>query len=378
MDVIREEIERSGPITFARFMELALFDAEAGYYTRDRGDGPGPAGAGGDFLTAPTAEPLFARTLARVAEQLAARRGQPSTLLELGAGDGTFLSRLIAALGPARDAALARVVAVEAGEWARGRIRQRCEGVEVAAGIEGVAPPEGPALLFASELYDAVPVHRVTVVRDAGELVLREYHVAIGAGGFVWVLLPPATDEVAAYLNEHAIALEEGQTAEVRPQLAEMHARFLRWCGGDGLAVLVEYGYPARQLYNARARRRGTLVGYRSHAVLEDVLVAPGRTDITAHVNFDDLSRAAARLGWAEADRQPLGAFLALHGALELLPQAVSSARALRPEEWAALGGAKRLLSPVGMGSDLKVVVQGNGRLWHAYRELATPPPVDA
>jgi len=378
VEAIREEVRRSGPITFARFMELALYQPEAGYYTRPRIDEPGPAGPEGDFLTAPTAEPLFARTMARLLTRLRERIGRAMTMVEIGAGEGVFLERLLGSLGDGSRTILARLVAVEAGEWARERVAGRCAEVEVAASLDELERAQGPVVVFASELYDAVPAHRVTVVSERDELVLREFHVTVEDGRYGWVLLPPSSDDLAAYLLDHGIVLEEGQVAEIRPGVRAMHEGLLRWCGADSLVLLVEYGYPARQLYNARARRRGTLVGYRAQALVEDVLADPGRVDITAHVNLDDLSRAASLLGWREAGRQPLGAFLALHGALDLLPPAVRDAGALTPEQWAVLGGAKRLLSPAGMGSDLKVVVQGVGMLWHAYRELATLPPVDA
>lgn len=378
VDAITDEIRKSGPVTFARFMELALYHPETGYYTRPRTGQSGPAGPEGDFLTAPTAEPLFAQTVGRLLERLTQRLDTPITLVEVGAGEGVFLERLLSALGGRARAVLGRVVAIEAAEWARQRVAERCAGVEVGTGHESLERPDGPAVLFASELYDAVPAHRVTVVSEGGELVLREYHVVAATDGFDFVLLPPSSDALAAYLLDHGIVLEEGQVAELRPGVQELHEGLLRWCGADGLALLVEYGYPARQLYNARARRRGTLVGYRAHALVEDVLAEPGSIDLTAHVNLDDLSRAASLLGWSEVGRQPLGAFLALHGALDLLPSTTREAGALSAEEWAVLGGAKRLLSPAGMGSDLKVVVQGVGRLWHTYREIATLPPVDA
>jgi hypothetical protein len=67
-----------------------------------------------------------------------------------------------------------------------------------------------------------------------------------------------------------------------------------------------------------------------------------------------------------------------MHGALSFLPEAVARGDELSPQEWAELSAAKRLLTPAGMGSDLKVLVQGRGRAWGAYQRLATPPPADA
>ena len=378
MDPITREIARRGPVTFARFMELALYHARAGYYTRSR-RGAGPAGAEGDFLTAPTAEPLFARTLGTLLRRLTDTLGTKLTFVELGSGEGILLTRLLEALGERRADTLERVAAVEIGAWARERIIARCTGVDVAMRLDGLERPRGPVLLFMSELYDALPVHRVTMRRRAGVLELAEFHVqADAAGGLAWSLGVPSTSELADYLHERGVRLEEGQIAELRPALDAKHERALRWCGDDAVALVLDYGYATHQLYNPRGRSRGTLTGYRSHRTVDDVLVDPGRVDITAHINFDDLARAAEVAGWASGPLVPLGPFLAMHGALDLLPAPVENAATLRPEEWAALGGAKRLLSPAGMGSDLKVLAQGRGRAWEAYRRIATPPPVDA
>jgi SAM-dependent MidA family methyltransferase len=378
VNALEAEIARAGKVTFARFMQLALYHPRFGYYTKPR-RGSGPVGPAGDFLTAPTAEPLFAATMARLLRRLAERLGEAITWVELGAGEGILAARLLDELGTEGRGCLRHVAAVEVAGWARERLAARCPGVQVAATLDEVARPSGAALLFASELYDALPAHRVTVVRDSDELVLREFMVGAGAdGALTWDLGPLSSETLAAYLHDNGIVLEEGQVAELRPQVEELHARTLRWCGEDGLVVVVEYGYPARQLYNPRGRRHGTLVGYRAHTVVEDVLMEPGEIDITAHVNLDDLQRAAVAVGWERGGLYPLGAFLTLVGAVELLPEKVSTGAPLSPRDWAALGGAKRLLSPVGMGGDLKALVQGTGRIWQAYQTVAALPPVEA
>ena len=85
---IRDEIARTGPITFARFMDLALYDPDGGYY-RAEAARPGHAG---DFLTASETHPIFGAALARGLTEVWERLGQPGpfVLRELGAGTGTF------------------------------------------------------------------------------------------------------------------------------------------------------------------------------------------------------------------------------------------------------------------------------------------------
>jgi SAM-dependent MidA family methyltransferase len=372
------EVARRGRVSFAEFMELALYHPKAGYYTRRR-TGAGPAGRSGDFLTAPTASPIFGRTLAELVRQLAATLGEPVTLVELGAGEGVLLAGLLEQLGDGRSEVLRRVLAVETASWARERIAKSCKGVEVTPRLSEASWPAGPVVLFTSELYDALPVHRVTVQGRERNYALAEYFVEPdGKGGLRWALGEPSTSEVLRYLGEHGLTLEEGQVAEVRPQACAIHAEHLRWCGSDAVAFVVDYGHTSRKLYDPRARRQGSLVGYRAHALVEDVLADPGEVDITAHVNFDDLENAAADAGWERGVIRPLGSFLTLHGALSFLPGGVARGEPLSPHEWAELAAAKRLLLPSGMGSDLKVLAQGRGRAWQAYMRIATPPPAEA
>lgn len=370
------EVTARGRVSFADFMELALYDPRNGYYTRTR-RGSGPVGRAGDYLTAPTASPIFAAVMARLLDDLVGETGRPVTLLELGAGEGLFLESLRQALGRKAKKVVERVVAIEVGEWARKRLARRWRGAEVASCLAEVPRPRGSVMLFASELYDALPANRVTVRREGHELVLREFFVEpAGRGKLRWTAAEPTSPAIAAYLQDCGVVLEEGQIAEVRPRLRALHAANLAWCGHDGLAVLVEYGHPTRRLYDSKMRRHGSLVGYRRHRVVDDVLSQPGSIDITAHVSFDDLSGGAADIGWERGEIRPLGAFLALHGGPELLPSARNGA--LSSAQWAELASAKRLLVPSGMGIDLKVLVQGRGEIWEAYRRAATPPPLEA
>jgi SAM-dependent MidA family methyltransferase len=378
MNPIVAEVARQGRMTFAEFMALALYHPAHGFYTRVPA-ASGPVGPEGAFVTAPTASPLFARVIARLLDRLAGAIGEPLTLAELGAGEGFLLRGLGHELGERRARVIARAVAVETAAWARERLLGSCPWVEVTARLANCSRPGGPTVLFASEFYDALPVHRVTVRREGEALALGEFYVESDGGeGLRWLLERPSSEELEGYLAEHGIVLQEDQVAEIRPEAQAIHAEHLAWCGRNALAVVLDYGYGARQLYNPRGRRGGSLVGYRQHRLASDVLADPGEVDITAHVNFDDLELAATDLGWERGGIQPLGRFLALHGALELLPGGLGRETPPEPTEWAELAAARRLLSPAGMGTDLKVLVQGRGEAWHAYSGLATPPPAEA
>jgi SAM-dependent MidA family methyltransferase len=374
---ILDELRRRGcPVTFAEYMELALYHPTAGYYTRER-PGAGPVGPDGDFVTAPTASLLLARTLARLLSGLAGEtvRDEPLTFVELGAGEGYGLGALLEASGTSWSG---RVCAVERSAAARehliGRCRQGGRGaVEAVAEVAELVPSSGPVVMFSSELYDALPCHRVTAVAGAAGQQLAEMLVAVGEGGrLTWQVAEECPEKLDAYLASRGVSLEIGQKAEVRPDLVAAHRQHLGWCGRNALAITLDYGYPARSLYNARGRPEGTLVGYRKHTMVTDVLESPGEIDITAHVNFDDLIEAGTELGWSSLRAEGLGMFLARNGALELLPIA-GAGEQLTPAQMNELAAAKRVLLP-GMGSDLKVVVQGIGPLWEAYCKLVRQP----
>jgi len=350
----QELLPEGSAVPFARFMELALYHPELGYYCKPRKRYP--AGPGGDFVTAPTAHPSFARTWARLFQALARRRGSALVLVELGAGDGSFLRPLLAA---SQGEVFQRVVAVEVSPAGRAAL-QALGAVEVVADLGAASPPAGPVVVFASELYDALPFH---LVRGGKGGELEELFVDWEDGALRFKPGPPSSPALATYLERHGVRLLPGQVAEVRLAAAPFHEHVLAWAGEEALVFVLDYGYPAATLYNPKLRRLGSLAGYKDQKPVADVLALPGEVDITAHVNWDDLHGAARKLHFATAAAEPLGLFLARWGILE-------EARKGLPPEAPTPWEVKALLAPAGMGSDLKVLVQGKGALWACWQEL--------
>jgi SAM-dependent MidA family methyltransferase len=184
--------------------------------------------------------------------------------------------------------------------------------------------------------------------------------------------------ELAGYLDDHGVALDVDQVAELSLAAAALHERLLGRCGAAGIALVLEYGYPAARLYDSRGRRHGSLVAYRRHRPERDVLAAPGESDLTAHVNLDDLSRAARVAGWCEVATMPLAEALVRGGLGEVLeaeglgPEAPLDARTVTARQ-----EVKRLLDPDGMGSDLKLVVQATPSLAERVDKLLADGPAN-
>ena len=128
------------------------------------------------------------------------------------------------------------------------------------------------------------------------------------------------------------------------------------------MILVLDYGYEARRLYDARGRAGGSLSTFSRHELGRDPLQAPGEVDLTAHVNWDDLRNAARGAGWTEIGLWPLAEFLIRSGLeQELESRGLGVEAELDAATVTARQEVKRLLDPEGMGSDLKMLVQANG-----------------
>lgn len=266
--LLADEIAGCGPISFARFMELALTHPEHGYYTRPQD----PFGARGDFYTAAQLQPVFGRLIGQATAPLLAACGPPpQTVLDLGAGRQEMAAAFEGH----------RYVAVDA--------------------VNGTLPEPFTGLIFANEFFDALPVH--VLVRRGSQW--REQCVTVAGSRFVWVERGAETD-LADKASRLAPQAGEGEVVEVRPAagawLGRLAATLTR-----GHLLVIDYGYTAAE---RRRFPQGTIMSYRRHAALADVLAEPGNRDLTAHVDFTALSEEAARCGWHVTPVESLRALL--------------------------------------------------------------------
>ena len=351
--IVDEIVARGGAVPFDAFMELALYHPVHGYYS----SASPRYGRAADYLTAPTASAWYTRVVARLMSGFAGATG-PLRIIDLAAGDGSFLAGLAESLGGTRPAVIESAVAVERSDAMRQRALDRVGKSTVCySDLSEIGTGPGPTVMHASELYDAFPVARA-VGRNGG---LREMWVTVDDAGLGWSERPPR-DEVTAYFGDRGVVLEEGQIAEANLGAVASHREALQVAGADGLMLVLDYGYETVRLYNPRGRRGGSLATFRRHRVGRDPLEAPGETDITAHVNWDDLRAAGREAGWVEIGLWPLAEFLVRAGlAEELEERGLGMEAEIDAATFSARQEVKRLLDPDGMGSDLKVLVQANG-----------------
>ena len=367
--IIDEIVARGGEVPFDVYMELALYHPKHGYYS---GEKP-RFGRDGDFLTAPTASEWYARVVTRLLGGIAANTG-PVRLIDVASGDGSVIVGILDTLGTRAPDVLSEVVSAEQSSAMRDQQRDRLEKSSVAVrwieGVSEIEPDSAPTVIHASELYDALPIARVV----GGETGPEELVVGVDSGGLVWRQRPPR-DEVSAYFSRHDIELEDGQIAEARLGAESFHAELLAALGGDGLSLVLDYGYEARRLFDPRGRKGGSLSTFHRHQLGRDPLTLPGEVDLTAHVNWDDLRSPAADAAFQEIGLWPLAEFLVRAGiADELEERGLGMEADLGAATITARQEVKRLLDPEGMGSDLKMLVQAKGEMVDIAQSVLSLP----
>jgi SAM-dependent MidA family methyltransferase len=356
---IRAEIERDGPITFARFMELALYDPDGGYYRA----GDARPGREGDFLTSPEASPIFGRAIARHVADVWRLLGEPSpfTIREYGAGGGALAAGLLEGLGRASPA-LAEAVRYRPVEVEPRRVDELRSRLTRAGVADRLEPDDGTPIVgavIANEVLDALPTHRVVGRRGR----LREVFVGWRDGGLADVEGAPSSTALGERLAAEGIELADGQAAEiclaVDRWVAEMAAGLAR-----GTALLIDYGHPAAALYDPVRRPAGTLLAYLRHTAHDAVYRAVGRQDLTAHVDVTAVERAAARAGLDHLATTTQSRFLEALGAGELLVELQGEPNAATPAGFAAYLEARsalvRMIDPAAMGG-FRVMAFGRG-----------------
>jgi SAM-dependent MidA family methyltransferase len=359
---IRDEIRRDGPMSFARFMEIALYDPTSGYYRSAQGR----PGREGDFLTAPEAHPIFGRAIARFAAAVHAAIGSPPSfaIREYGAGEGALAAPLVDALLDPIDPTspppvVLRYLVDEIEPRRVGAVRGRIAALgSGAAGRVIVEPDDGAAiegLAIANEVLDALPTARVVQRGNR----LREVRLGLGEGDRLVDVEADASPELRARLTAEGVSLADGQRAEVCLEVdrwIERAASGLR----HGVLLVIDYGHPATELYDSRRRFAGTLATYQGHQVGDDPYRAIGRQDITAHVDVTAVERAATSAGLAHLGTTTQAAFLAGLGAGELLVAEQTGSGATLQRYLEARSALVRMIDPAAMGG-FRAMVFGRG-----------------
>jgi SAM-dependent MidA family methyltransferase len=347
-----EKYLQSGDLRFQDFMELALYHPEFGYYARSWS----PIGRDGDYVSSAAISPVFAYAISRlIGEFLETAAEGPAAVVDVGCGDG----RLILDAAMAVPAATRSRAAFFGVDRFLARVSEQTRAGPVTFVEDLALVPRGrPTLLLSNELFDAVPYSRV--VRRADDL--HELWVTRRDDGVLDWVEREAPGPFADYFAAGCVDLAEGQFADISLEWGPMY-RDLALMFDRGLMVTLDYGFPARQLFDRRIRRFGTAAAYRNHRVSRDLLACPGEQDLTAHVNFSDLIRAGEGAGLETLlfDRQAkflLALGITEHELFKPADEVEAASLAGAVDLIDARDAARRLVLPDGIGEEMRVLVQ--------------------
>ena len=341
--LIRDQIRSDGPLSLAQYMALALGHPRHGYYiTRD------PLGSAGDFTTAPEISQMFGEMIGLWCVDVWQNLGAPAPvrLVELGPGRGTLMADLLraASVVPAFRAAL-DIWMVETSPVLTGLQQKALEAIEPPVHWTDhlASVPEGPALFIANEFFDALPVRQFQMTQRGW----RERMVGLegeGEGeGLILALAPDAPGAIAANLP-HTAPL--GAVGELSPDSLGIVADLAgRIASAGGAALIIDYG-------PAESGLGDSVQAMKAHA-FADILANPGEADLTAHVDFARLARAARSAGVQTFG--PVGQGDFLH-ALGIAARATRLAAKGGSAADAVTAALHRLTAPDQMGTLFKVL----------------------
>lgn len=339
---IQTYIQRQGGwISFAEFMQKALYEPKLGYYV----SGTRKIGKDGDFITAPEISPAFSQTLARYCQSVFQAMSSPASILEFGAGTGVMAADILLTLEKWRalpEQYYILEVSPDFNERQLNTLRHQCPHLVERVVWLSTLPKNFTGVVLANEVLDALPVHLFEVQKK----IAIEKGIGLKNKQFIWRL--------GSHLDFSSVTdisdLEDGYTSEycpaTYPWLKDLYTSMR-----EGTVLLIDYGFLEHEYYHPQ-RDQGTLMCHYRHRAHTDPLLHIGLQDITAHVNFTAVAKAAEKSGFSVNFYGTQEKFLVAWGILE----ETSVHQLSLEEQYRYTQGLKKLLLPSEMGELFKVM----------------------
>ncbi len=344
--LIGEQIARFGPMTFERFVDVALYHPKYGYYSRVAPQ----RGRAGDYFTSMQVGGLLPEIFAEALRAMRETLGpEQFSLIDIGAGGGEFLEAVLSALSPDDRKGL-RVWAVERSRSARENIWRRlsrfprCEAVASLDDIDWMGGLEG--CVFSNELFDALPFHRIRKRRGAW----KEIYVGLEGDRLVEVEGELSRPDLAKVCGLNRINVPDDAEVEARPMIPSIYEEI----GGRlarGYMATIDYGFP-RAALERPDKGNGTWRCFFQHQMNVKPFENVGRQDITADVDFTQLAEAGRAHDFEPRLFCSQGIFLS-HVGQDLIQKHLDS-----PEGPTVARALQQLLHPGAMGERFSLLLQ--------------------
>ena len=380
---IVKKIQKEGPVTFEKFMEMALYYPDIGYYSSHER----MIGRAGDFFTSPHQHPIFGAMIAKQLIEMWEIMGRPSefSAVEVGAGAGYLSKDIFDYLcKPPADPELAdkkkhfltslKYSIIEPffhfRKKQRDILKDHIEARKITWTSSLKKAGEIRGCIFSNELLDAFPVHLIEMEDDikAGP---KEICVDFNGKDFIEEKID-VSDEIMDYIKQFSMVLLPGYRTEVNLRIRDWldeAAAALK----EGFILTIDYGYTSREYY-IEERSQGTLLCYHNHLFNENFYQHIGKQDITAHVNFSSVKiwgeeRWVKTLGYC-----PQGTFLAASGIDEIITELYAGS----PDYLSEVSKIKTLILPQGMGETHSFMIQYKGKGMPRLRGFSMRNQMDA
>jgi len=333
-----------GPITFAKFVEFALYDEQYGYYNRHSEK----FGKSGDFYTSPTVHKAFGQIISNlISKYYALNKHDPLTVIEPGSGLGYIALDVLDHIKESNDELYSKLtyICIESSPHNADKSKEILSthsGIVVwAANLQEIDKCSN-AIVLSNEFFDALPFHRV-IFKDQRPY---EIYVQADANGFSETISDLSSEEIHEYVEKLNLVFEEDQQIEVNLKYRDVIQQISKVID-KGLVITFDYGYLQEELYSPQ-RLNGTYRCFHNHKISSDPYSNIGEQDITSSVNFSTLINLGTEMGFEVIKYTTQGQFLVDWGILDLVEQSSESDRAI----------IKNLFLPSTMGDMFKVLIQ--------------------
>jgi len=344
-EFIYSEIKEQGPITFAQFMEHALYNPMYGYYS----SGNSNIGKEGDFYTSPHVHKAFGAVLANfIAKTFELMDKESFTVIEPGAGKGFLALDILNHLKDNYPNIYSQTTYYIIDRNSAGSIevksffRDHTDKVRNFTSLDEIGSNNIYGVVLSNELFDALPFHRLKIIDGT----LNEIYVTLKDDELSEISGKPSNNEIVEYFNNIETRFEEGQEFEINLSVKNLFSRIDEILG-KGIILTVDYGYLAQELFDSH-RMKGTYKCLYKHTINENPYTNIGNQDITAHVDFSNMISVGESLKINKVKYTTQGQFLLDWGILETL----------EAESGKDIQSIKNLFLPELMGDKFKVLIQ--------------------